>query len=180
MIWQRNCFTRVLSYCIWIIATLCTCVLQSVIFTWLIFFTLLGWYLHKLQQIQNSAFRIILGTDIDTSVREMHKSLNLLTLSQRRTIHLAMEYFNCINNKESGLHKLFTLLSEIKIRTTRQTEAKLMSVPDIHTNTGHKAFSYRGPNSWNRIETSIRLIENKNNFKKEITKTTCLDINHLG
>ena len=133
--------------------------------------------LHKLQIIQNSALRIILEADIDTSVKEMHKLLDLPNLTQRRNIHLAMECFNNVNNEESGLHNLFIPIAETNVRTIRQTERKLMNVPDICTNTGQKAFSYRGPNRWNKLLLNLCAIENKNNFKKEITRLTCLDEN---
>ncbi len=136
--------------------------------------------LQKLQLIQNSAFRIILEADIDTNTKDMHKTLNLVTLKQRRSIHLALECLNSATNPKSGLHKFFTPISVTNIRTTRQTEQKVMNVPYIRSNAGRKAFSYRGPCNWNRIDASVHVIDNKNNFEREITRLTCLDENHPG
>ena len=91
-----------------------------------------------------------------------------------------MECFNNVNNKEAGLNSFFKPTAETHIRTTRQTECKTMNVPNIRTNTGRKSFSYRGPNFWNNITSDIRIIENKNDFKREVTRITCLDENHPG
>ncbi len=136
--------------------------------------------LQKLQIVQNSAFRIILEADIDTPISELHKKLEMPNLKQRRSIHLAMECFNNINNKEAGLHSFFVPTSDTHVRTTRQTLGKIMNVPNIRTNTGRKSIAYRGPNFWNHLETEIRIIDNKNNFKREVTRLTCLDENHPG
>ncbi len=136
--------------------------------------------LQKLQIVQNSAFRIILEADIDTPIAELHRKLEMPNLKQRRIIHLAMECFNNINNKEAGLNSFFVPLANTHVRTTRQTEGKIMNVPNIRTNTGRKSFTYRGPNFWNNLITEVRTIENKNNFKREVTRLTCLDENHPG
>ena len=60
--------------------------------------------LAKLQQIQNCVCRIILKADNFANVKKLHQDLNLPTLQQRRTIHMAMECHNNIFNAEAGLH----------------------------------------------------------------------------
>ena len=109
--------------------------------------------LQKLQLVQNSAFRIILEADIDTPIAELHRKLELPNLKQRCLIHLALECFNNVNNKESGLNAFFVPIADTHVRTTRQSQGKMMNVPNIRTNTGRKAISYRGPNTWNNIAT---------------------------
>ena len=58
--------------------------------------------LQQLQQIQNCACRIILRADKLTSTREMHQTLELQTLKQRRMIHLAMDCYTNITIEDSS------------------------------------------------------------------------------
>ena len=136
--------------------------------------------LQKVQQIQNSACRIILRADIDTPIVQLHSELELPTLKQRRQIHMAMECHSSVVNEESGLHKLFVPLDKDRIRTTRSENQNLMNVANIKTVNGRKAFSYRGPHFWNILDNEARKIETKSNFKIHITKLICRDVNHPG
>ena len=136
--------------------------------------------LQKLQLIQNCACRIILEADILTPTNTMHDELGLLTLKDRRNLHLAMECHNNIYNKEARLHDMFIKLDQERERTTRSTNTNCMKVKNVRTLTGHKAYSYRGPAFWNTLEEDIRQIEDKNSFKKHITKLMCRDVNHPG
>ena len=136
--------------------------------------------LQRLQYIQNSACRIILRADKYTSVREMHQELKLPTLKQRRTIHMAIECHNNIFNQESGLHSMFIKRDSTRVRHTRTTDTNMMTVPNVKSITGRRAFSFRGPHFWNNLASESRLIENKNGFKKHISKEVCRDVNHPG
>ena len=134
--------------------------------------------LQHLQQVQNCACRIILRADRLTSTNEMHQTLDLQTLKQRRMIHLAMDCYTNITVKESGLHKLFKQVDSNRNRRTRSTNTNQLEVSNIRTVTGRKAYSFRVPMFWNSIDSDTRQIENKNQFKTHITKLVCRDVNH--
>ncbi len=123
---------------------------------------------------------IILRADKYTSVNEMHQELNLPTLRQRRMIHMAVECHNNIFNPESGLQSMFTQQDSERTRRTRSTNTNKMVIPKVKTMAGRKAFSYRGPHFWNNLDEESRQIENKNGFKKHISKEICRDVNHPG
>ena len=136
--------------------------------------------LKKLQQIQNCACRIILRADNTTSTNILHRELSLPPLQQRRKIHMAMECHNNVYNNEAGLHKFFTQIDTNRVRSTRSENTKRVKVANVRSVVGRKAFSFRGPDFWNSVESDIRLIENKNGFKKHISKLIVRDVNHPG
>ncbi len=136
--------------------------------------------LAKLQQIQNCACRIILKADNLTSTKVLHQNLNLPTLKQRRAIHMAMECHNNIFNEEAGLHSFFEKIDSTRRRTTRMENTNCMKTANIRSVVGRKAFSFRGPDFWNKLELDLRLITSKNGFKQHISKVVCRDVNHPG
>ena len=128
--------------------------------------------------IQNCACRIILKADRYASVTEMHTCLNLMTLQERRAVHMATECHRNIYNREAGLHNVFQDVDENRVRATRSEHTCKMKVPDVKTVTGRKAFSYRGPCFWNGLDDDTRIIENKATFKNHINKALCRGVNH--
>ncbi len=131
-------------------------------------------HLQRLQKLQNSACRTMLLCDKRTSIVEMHNSLELLTLKNRRHLHLSMDCHAHINNANSSLNKCF------KTRETRRTRAggSKMELPNLKSNIGRKAYSYRGPQHWISLPEETRKIESKPLFKKECIKNLMRDINH--
>ncbi len=127
--------------------------------------------LQKLQLIQNTACRIILQVD-DMSVKNVHSELNLSTLKDRCNYHLSVECHKNIYNSTSGLHHFFIKCGERAVRTTRGTASELMVVPDIRSELGRRAFSYRGPNHWNKISAETRKINSLPSFKTHLSKET--------
>ena len=125
--------------------------------------------LNKLQLIQNTACRTILGADKDTSIKDMHKQLELLTLKQRRFIHQAVDCHNNIYNEEAGLHSMYQTVDD-RVRATRSIGTNYMKVPNIRSCTGRKAYSYSGPSFWNKLDSDTRQLEDKTAFKRHISK----------
>ena len=136
--------------------------------------------LHKLQKIQNCACRIILKADKYASVKSLHQELQLPYLQQRRQIHLAMECFTGVHNQESGLHYMFQQVDDERTRETRSSNKNVIKIENIRTMTGRKAFGFRGPNYWNKLDLEARVIETKDMFKNHISKLICHDVNHPG
>ena len=110
----------------------------------------------------------------------MHKELNLMTLKERRDYHLSVECHKNVNNEFAALHSFFVPQSTIAVRSTRGTEANQMSIPKLVTQTGRKAFSFRGPDHWNRLNASLRKIDKLNPFKNELLKEFMRDVNQDG
>ena len=115
-----------------------------------------------------------------TSTMTMHQELQLPLLTQRRQIHLAMECFSGVHNQESGLHCMFQHMDNNRLRDTRSSNKHKVKVENIRTTTGRKAFGFRGPNFWNKIDDDSRQIEEKGAFKNHISKLICRDVNHPG
>ena len=69
---------------------------------------------------------------------------------------------------ESSLKFMFVRESDQRERRTRNSDTLSMVVPFLRTTTGRKAFSYRGPYSWNSLNRSIRLIESINVFETDL------------
>ena len=130
--------------------------------------------LQKLQKLQNSACRTMLLCDKRTPISEMHKSLELLTLKDRRHLHMSMDCHAHINNPKSSLNKYF---KKRETRRTRAGESK-MELPNLRSNTGRKAFSFRGPQHWLSLPENTRIIESKQLFKKECIKNLMRDVDH--
>ena len=133
--------------------------------------------LHRLQLIQNVASRIILKANNRTSIKHMHKELNLLTLGERRHLHMSMECFRQVNSK-SGLNNMF--VQHTTGRVTRGTSTKNMKIPTMTTTTGRKAFTFRGPTHWNSLSSDLKENDNKNSFKSGASKLFARDVNHPG
>ncbi len=127
--------------------------------------------LNKLQLIQNSACRTILLAEARTSTDEMHKELGLLKLNERRQLHLCFQlHKNIYVDDTSSLSKFFTPVIAVTGHRTRGAVGKSMVVVNLRSDTGRKAFSYHGPNSWNALPLQLRSIEIFNDFKKAVSE----------
>ena len=136
--------------------------------------------LDRLQKLQNSACRSILGRERDTSVKELHRDLSLLTLESRRFIHMGMECHKSVHSEGGySLSQFFVPLANVRQRQTRASIAKRMHVPRAKTNVGHKAIRIRGPVFWNTLSEHLVDIEDCKSFKREISYTMSL-ANELG
>ena len=123
--------------------------------------------------------RTILAADKDTSVIYMHNELQLLALKQRRIQHQAMDCFSNMTNEEAGLHDMYVTIDSRR-RATRNTGTTFMMVPDVRSNQGRQAYSYKGTTFWNSLDSETRQIESKMTIKSHISKAVCRDVNHHG
>ena len=129
--------------------------------------------LQKLQVLQNGACRTLLLADQWAPIVEMHNELKMLTLSQRRELHLSVDCYKHVSNKESSLHNLF------KAKNTRNTRSgEQMVIPNLKTSFGRNAYSYRGPNHWHGIPSHIKGSKSVNVFQSEYLKLLLRDVNH--
>ena len=137
--------------------------------------------LSKLQLLQNQACRTILLAGRYTSVVDMHRSLKLELLQDRRNVHMALEcHKNIYFENQSSLAHFYVPVVEVHgtIRT-RHSDNKFMSVPRTKTVVGAKAYSVRGPNFWNSIVKELRIIESFSIFKSMVSDSaTVMFENH--
>ena len=85
--------------------------------------------------------RTMLLCNTRSRIIEMHKDLNLLNIEKRQNLHLSMDCFTHMNNKDSSLNKYFKTRPTRRIRVG-ETQLELSK---LRTTTGRNAFSYRGP-----------------------------------
>ena len=81
-----------------------------------------------------------------------------------------------IYNQNSGLNSFFEKTSLRQARVRKGTETELIVVPDIQSDLGKCAFSYRGPNHWNKLARIITMIKSKTTFKISISKINNCDV----
>ena len=129
--------------------------------------------LSKLQLIQNQACRIILQAGKYTSIIDMHRSLKLNLLHDRRNIHMALECHKSIYFQgQSSLAHFYVPIMPLNTNIrTRLLETKGMTVPRTRTLVGSKAYSVRGPNFWNSLRCDLRLIDSYNSFRSVISSS---------
>ncbi len=80
--------------------------------------------------------------------------------------------------EDSLLHYMFT--PQARARVTRRGEKQKVNVPDVKSELGRKAFSYRGPVFWNDISDDMKQKENRNIFKSAYLKYILRDVSHPG
>ncbi len=127
--------------------------------------------LSKLQLLQNQACRTILLAGRYTSVKDMHCSLKLEMLNDRRNVHMALEcHKNIYFEGQASLAHFYIPVMEVHggIRT-RHADSKFMTVPRTRTATGAKAYSVRGPSFWNSLLKDLRIIESYTSFRSSIS-----------
>ena len=90
-----------------------------------------------------------------------------------------MDCYSNITNEEAGLHDIYVTIDNRR-RATRNTGTKYTIVPDVRSNQGREAYSYKGPIFWNNLDQEARQIESKTAFKSHISETVCCDVNHPG
>ena len=120
--------------------------------------------LNKLQLAQKVACRTLLLANKETSVDLMHKELNLMKLDTRRHIHLGnLCHKNVHPEVSSGVNKFFKKRANAAVRVSRRTNQLNLIIPDVRTQLGRKAISFRGPAFWNNILNNL----------KDIVKYSC-------
>ena len=113
--------------------------------------------LHKLQLLQNTACRTLLLADKYSNVKDMHIALELHQLKDRRQFYFSTLCHKNVHTEEStGLSKLFIKLETHQARRTRASNEFNIVVPDIRSNCGRKAITFRGPQHWNKLANQVK------------------------
>ena len=135
--------------------------------------------LQKLQLIQNVGCRAILLAGKRTHISDMHKTLGLLPLDERRDLHLTqLCHKNIYPEKPQSLTKYFTCTDAMGRRRTRGTVSHSMKVPNLKTDKGRLAFAYIAPRHWNNLDNDLRVIDKFPAFQQELMKRSSLELDN--
>ena len=109
--------------------------------------------LAKLQLIQNNACRLILREGRMTSVLQMHLSLELNTLCDRRIFRVSIYMFKCMKGLilDKNIVKMFDVLALQHGANTRAQQRNDLIVRQTRTMFGDRAFSVFGARMWNML-----------------------------
>lgn len=129
--------------------------------------------LSKLQKLQNTAMRIILGAPFRTHIKDMLSSLGFMDVRDRISYVTGCMMYKVNNNiAPNNLCQLFTHVRNIHPVHTRRNQAGDLYIPRFNTNYGKSSFQFKGSVLWNVISENIRNANNcmsfKVNFKKEM------------
>jgi len=115
----------------------------------------------KLQQVQNSAARLVRPKNSALSLENVFYNCHWLRVNERILFKLLLTVHKCINH--TAPHSLCALITfGDSERTKKLHETK------VKTKYGERAFSHSGPKLWNLLPLSIRTEENTVKFKSSL------------
>ena len=113
----------------------------------------------KLERLQNICIRFILNINRREHITPHRNSLQLMTLYERRTLHLG-SMINKILYKGAPAY-----LSEFLTVNTNNTRSNNKLIVNKPVNNFHKtSFHISGPTMWNKLPDEIRSIQNNKEF----------------
>jgi hypothetical protein len=124
--------------------------------------------INKIQRFQNRAARIISNNyDYDNYAGlEIVKSLDLFTIAERKDFLTLVQVYKCLNNLAPHyLSDLFTFVSDIHDRVTRQSQENDLYVPKCNTTFLQKSLLAYGSKLWNQLPPVIRMSPTVSQFK---------------
>ena len=119
--------------------------------------------LHKLQKVQNSAARLVLGRRHRESARLALRELHWLNVDARITFKVLLLVFKSIKGQCSD-----NLSFEFKNFNGRPDDFLLLKTPNFKTKHGKRIFAYSGSRLWNALPVDLRMVEDIETFKKRI------------
>ncbi len=123
--------------------------------------------LNKLQLLQNYACRTMLVANREAHIADMHSELGLLTLKERRNLHLGFQIHKTINDEcNFSLKPMFVSLRDGRVRPIRGLHSNDMVVPRARSGMGQKAIAHRGPKFWNGLPYEVKVTTVFSTFKR--------------
>ena len=87
----------------------------------------------------------------------IHTELDMLTLSQRRTLHVAKQMFLIDNGLvPQSVSSKFTRLEDTTSRTTRSVTRGNFKLPNYKLQQSRRSFIYRGIKTWESVPTFLK------------------------
>ena len=137
-----------------------------------LFFGLPSGEISRLQRIQNSAAKLVLGFDRYDSPKVALRKLHWLPIANRIEFKIACLVFKCLNGTAPSY--LSDMLSvKVTTRSLRSVDsalgAPLLNVPFYkHRTFLDRSFAYSGPTIWNSLPAQIRSSKTINDFRKSL------------
>ena len=120
-------------------------------------------HLFKLQKMQNSAARLVLGRQRRESARSALRELHWLNVEARIIFKVLLLVFKVIKGQCSN-----NLSFEFKSFNGRPDDFLLLKTPNYKTKYGRRIFGHSGSRLWNALPVDIRVLEDIEIFKKKI------------
>ena len=124
--------------------------------------------LDTLQKLQNRAARIVTGSPFDSSAAPLLQRLGRLSvdrLVRRETSSMVYKSLNGLS--PNNLCQIFSRLSDVDNRVLRNTKCDLV-IPRMRTAYGQNAFVFRGVDTWNKLNSGIKLAPSIQSFKAKL------------
>ena len=122
--------------------------------------------LNKIQKLQNTAMRIILGAPFRTHINDMLKALGFMDVRSRISYVTGCMMYKVLNGLAPPyLGDLFKYINSIHSLCTRQSKAGDLYIPKCNTNYGKSTLQYKGSVLWNVITRNIRSANTFMSFK---------------
>ena len=117
--------------------------------------------LNKLQKVQNSAARLILGKRRRDSATQALRELHWLNIEARITFKILLLVYKVVRGKCN---------MELKYKSFngRPDEYLMLETPNFQTKYGKRVFEYNGSRLWNSLPVKIRSEENVEVSKKAV------------
>ena len=117
--------------------------------------------LYKLQKVQNTAARLILGRRRRDSAKAALRELHWLNVDARITFKLLLLVFKVLRGK-------CNMPLTYKGFNGRPEDYLLLHTPNFKTKYGQRLFEYNGSRLWNALPLDIRTEENIELYKSKI------------
>ena len=124
--------------------------------------------LQKLQRIQNSAARLVLGRSKYDHATPMLRELHWLPIKARIEYKLAL---TCFKSKSGNYPSYISdlLVPYTPTQSLRSSSSNNFSIPRIHLKGfGERAFTFSGPSVWNALPQELKSCSTLGHFKKQM------------
>ena len=108
-----------------------------------------------LQQVQNSAARLLTGSKRTDHITPVLESLHWLPIQHRITFKTLSITYSALNDDNSPAYIKDILNLHQPTRALRSADEKLLQVPMTKTKMGEISFSFAAPKLWNALSLGI-------------------------
>jgi hypothetical protein len=125
--------------------------------------------IRRLQRVQNSLARIVIGTSLPhaTSSISLLCHLHWLPIEYRIKFKLATITFNTLHSSEPAY--LRSLLNfHTPARSLRSSDTNLLHVPLVRSAFGSRSFSVASPIIWNSLPPNLRTSSSIHTFRRHL------------
>lgn len=122
---------------------------------------------HKIERIQNYAMRLICSKPPRTSSDDLRKSMNWISLTERREYFRLVHIQRCVHNQAPRYLTDSVLTNEACGHHVTRGFRKL-NLRRVNTNFGRNSTYFRGSQGWNALPARLREMDNIRSFKANL------------